>query len=69
MDTDRLRETIAEVGRDRIPLVMMTVTNNSGGGQPVSLGNLREVRSICDEHDIPFFLLPVRRERLVHQDA
>ncbi len=56
MDTDRLRQTIAQVGRGRIPLVMMTVTNNSGGGQPVSLANLREVRSICDEHDIPFFL-------------
>ncbi len=56
MDTERLRETIAQVGRERIPLVMMTVTNNSGGGQPVSLANIREVRSICDEHGIPFFL-------------
>jgi tryptophanase len=56
MDTERLRETIAQVGRDRIPLVMMTVTNNSGGGQPVSLANMREVRSICDLHEIPFFL-------------
>jgi len=56
MDVEALRETIAEVGRDRIPLVMVTVTNNSGGGQPVSLENLREVRSVCDEHEIPFFL-------------
>jgi tryptophanase len=56
MDTERLRATIAEVGLDRIPLVMMTVTNNSGGGQPVSLANMREVRSICAEHEIPFFL-------------
>ncbi len=56
MDVEALRETIAEVGRDRIPLVMVTVTNNSGGGQPVSLKNLREVRAVCDEHEIPFFL-------------
>ena len=56
LDVEALRETIAEVGRDRIPLVMVTVTNNSGGGQPVSLENLREVRAVCDEHEIPFFL-------------
>ncbi len=56
IDVGALRETIAEVGRDRIPLVMVTVTNNSGGGQPVSLENLREVRAVCDEHEIPFFL-------------
>ena len=56
MDIEALQETIAEVGRDRIPLVMVTVTNNSGGGQPVSLENLREVRAVCDEHQLLFFL-------------
>ncbi len=56
MDIGALRETISEVGKDRIPLVMVTVTNNSGGGQPVSLENLREVRAVCDEYDIPFYL-------------
>jgi tryptophanase len=56
MDIDALRATIDRVGADRIPLVMMTVTNNSGGGQPVSLGNLRAVRAVCDEHGIPLFL-------------
>ncbi len=56
MDVDALEEAITEVGRDRIPLVMMTVTNNSGGGQPVSLENLRAVRDVCTRHQIPFFL-------------
>jgi tryptophanase len=56
MDTDALEATIDEVGRDRIPLVMVTVTNNSGGGQPVSLANLRAVREVCDRHEIPLFL-------------
>lgn len=56
MDIDALEATIAEVGADRIPLVMVTVTNNSGGGQPVSIANLRAVREVCDRHDLPFFL-------------
>ncbi len=56
MDVDALRATIEEVGRDRVPLVMVTVTNNSGGGQPVSLQNLHEVRAVCDEYEIPLFL-------------
>ncbi len=56
MDIDALESTIREVGRERIPLVMMTVTNNSGGGQPVSLENLRAVREVCDRFQIPFFL-------------
>jgi tryptophanase len=56
MDADALEETIAEAGRDRVPLVMVTVTNNSGGGQPVSIQNLRAVRAVCDRHGIPLFL-------------
>ncbi|HSM02467.1 MAG TPA: tryptophanase, partial [Acidimicrobiia bacterium] len=56
MDLDALEQTIAEVGADRIPLVMVTVTNNSGGGQPVSLENLRGIREICDRHSLPFFM-------------
>ncbi|MEN8238879.1 MAG: tryptophanase, partial [Actinomycetota bacterium] len=56
MDVDALRATIDEVGVERIPLVMMTVTNNSGGGQPVSMQNLRDVRAVCDEYGIPFYL-------------
>jgi tryptophanase len=56
MDIERLRATIDEVGTDRIPLVMVTVTNNSGGGQPVSMANLAAVRSVCDEHGLPLIL-------------
>ena len=56
MDVDALEATIEEVGRERIPLVMVTVTNNSGGGQPVSLANLRAVREVCDRYEIPLFL-------------
>jgi tryptophanase len=42
--------------RDDVPLVMVTITNNSGGGQPVSLANLHEVREVCDSHEVPLFL-------------
>jgi tryptophanase len=56
MDVAALERTIAEAGRDRVPLVMVTVTNNSGGGQPVSLENLRAVRAVCGRHGVPLFL-------------
>jgi tyrosine phenol-lyase len=56
LDVEKLERLIAEVGAARIPVCMITVTNNSGGGQPVSLVNLREVRAVCRRHGIPFFL-------------
>jgi tryptophanase len=56
MDTRALRQLIEREGADRIPLVMLTVTNNSGGGQPVSMANIREVKSICSEHGIPLYI-------------
>lgn len=56
MDVAALEALIAKVGRDRIPLVMLTVTNNTSGGQPVSLENIRAVRAVCDRHRLPLFL-------------
>ncbi|MBI4468647.1 MAG: tryptophanase [Acidobacteria bacterium] len=56
MDTSALRDLIKRVGQKRIPLVMLTITNNSGGGQPVSMANIREVKSICSEENIPLYL-------------
>jgi tryptophanase len=56
MDTEKLEETIERVGAERIPLGMLTVTNNTGGGQPVSLENIRAVVGILRRHGLPFFL-------------
>jgi len=55
MDVAALEALIAKVGRDRIPLVMLTVTNNSGGGQPVSMENVRAVSAVCRSHGIPLY--------------
>ena len=56
MDVDALRALIAKEGAANIPLAMLTVTNNSGGGQPVSLANIEEVKGVCAAHGIPFYL-------------
>jgi tyrosine phenol-lyase len=56
MDTAQLTAVIAREGAKRIPLVMLTVTNNSGGGQPVSMANIREVKQICKKHAIPLYI-------------
>jgi tryptophanase len=53
---DALRRLIAAEGADKIPLAMLTVTNNSGGGQPVSLANIEAVKGVCAAHGIPFYL-------------
>jgi tryptophanase len=55
MDVAALEALIARVGRKRIPLVMLTITNNSGGGQPVSMENARAVSAVCRQHDIPLY--------------
>lgn len=56
IDLDRLDAFLAENGRERVPVAMLTVTNNSGGGQPVSLANIRGMAEICRSHGTPFFL-------------
>jgi tryptophanase len=55
MDVSALEELIQRVGRERVPLVMLTITNNSGGGQPVSMENIRHVNAVCRKHRIPLY--------------
>jgi tryptophanase len=55
MDVAALEALLAKRARD-VPVVFVTVTNNSGGGQPVSLENLRQVRAVCDRYGVPLFL-------------
>jgi tryptophanase len=56
LDVAALDQLIATEGAEKIPLVMLTVTNNSGGGQPVSMANLRAVRELASRHNIPLYL-------------
>jgi tyrosine phenol-lyase len=56
IDVAALRAAITRVSPENVPVVMMTVTSNSYGGQPASLANLREVRAVCDEFGLPLFL-------------
>jgi hypothetical protein len=55
MDVAALEELLTKRRRD-VPVVFLTVTNNSGGGQPVSMENIRAVRAVCDRYHVPFFL-------------
>jgi tryptophanase len=56
MDLHRLEAAFNELDHGRIPLCMLTVTNNSGGGQPVSMANIRATSELCRAHSIPFFI-------------
>ena len=56
MDVAALDALIGDRGRDAVPVVFVTITNNTGGGQPVSLANLRAVREVSDRHGVPLFL-------------
>jgi len=55
LDTIKLKKFIEKKGTKKIPLAMLTITNNSGGGQPVSIKNIKEVSQICKQHKIPLF--------------
>jgi len=56
MDLDKLERCIEKNGREKIPFCMLTVTNNTGGGQPVSMANVRAVKSILEKHGIPLVI-------------
>ncbi|NOY06912.1 MAG: tryptophanase, partial [Chlorobi bacterium] len=55
MDLEKLETVIRTHGPENVPVVMLTVTNNSGGGQPVSMENIRGVSELCRSYGIPFF--------------
>ncbi len=56
MDIEKLEKFIQEKGKENIPLCMLTITNNSGGGQPVSMKNISDVKEVCSKYNIPFFI-------------
>lgn len=55
VDITKLESAIEKYGKERIPLIMITITNNSGGGQPVSMQNIRQVSAVAKKHQIPLF--------------
>lgn len=55
MDVEKLEKFIKETGAENIPVVMLTITNNSGGGQPVSMQNVMDVSAVCKKYNIPLF--------------
>jgi tyrosine phenol-lyase len=56
MDVEALENVIRKFGKEKVPLVMLTITNNSGGGQPVSMCNIREASETAHRHEIPFYI-------------
>ena len=56
MDVEGLKTFIKEKRAENIPMCMITVTNNSGGGQPVSIQNIKDVKKVCAEYNIPLFI-------------
>jgi tryptophanase len=56
MDTAKLEAFIREKRVENIPVCMITITNNSGGGQPVSMQNIRETKAVCEKYGIPLFI-------------
>ncbi len=56
IDIEKLKALIEDKGPENIPLAMITVTNNSGGGQPVSMENIRETKKLLSQYGIPLFI-------------
>ncbi|MBU2492462.1 MAG: tryptophanase [Bacteroidetes bacterium] len=56
MDVEKLEIFIKETGAENIPVVMITITNNSGGGQPVSMQNIKDVKEVCKKYNLPLFI-------------
>lgn len=56
IDTERLDRFLKEYGPTHVPIVMLTVTNNSNGGQPVSMENIRQTKKICEKYNVPLFI-------------
>lgn len=56
IDTVKLEEVLSELGKEKVPICMTTITNNTGGGQPVSLENMRAASKVCHAHGVPYFL-------------
>jgi tryptophanase len=56
IDLNKMEEVLKKYGKERIPVTMVTITNNSGGGQPVSMENIREASKLAKKYGIPFFL-------------
>jgi len=55
LNVEALESFISEKGKENIPLIILTITNNSGGGQPVSMQNIRDVKEVCRRNNIPLF--------------
>lgn len=66
MDIKKMEEVINEKGKENIGIVTMTITNNSAGGQPVSMKNLREVYEVCQKYDIPVCIDAARYAENAH---
>ncbi len=55
IDIKKIQRVIEDVGKEKIPFVMLTLTNNSGGGQPVSMGNIKETKQAVSKYNIPLY--------------